>query len=74
MLSRIRVVEGWVRPRDLYLTTHNTHETYIYAPVGFEHTNPASQRSWTLALDRVATGVEPRHWLNILHNCEIRKK
>ena len=49
------------RPRDPYLTKHNTHETHIYAPAGFEHTNPASQRSRTLTLDRAALGVEPSY-------------
>jgi len=71
ILGRIHLVEGSARPRDLYLTTHNTHETHIYAPAGFEHTNPASQRSWTLALDHVAPGGEPSHWFSILHSCGI---
>jgi hypothetical protein len=53
ILGKIPLVEGSAGPKDLYLTTHNFHETHIYAPAGFEHTNPASQRSWTLTLDRV---------------------
>jgi len=41
---------------------------------GFERTNPASQLSRTLTLDHVVPGLEPSHWINILHNCGIRKK
>jgi len=74
ILSRIPLVEGSARPRDLYLTTHNTHETHIYATTGFELTNPASQRSWTHALDRVSPGVEESHCLNVLHNCRIGRQ
>ena len=50
ILGRIPPVEGSARPRYLYLKTHNTHETHIYAPAGFEHTDPASRRQsyWTL--------------------------
>ena len=46
------------RCRDLYLTTHNTHnrETSM-SPVGFEPTNTAGERPQTYALDRAATGT-----------------
>ena len=42
--------------RDLYLTTHNTHDrkTFI-SPVGFEFTISAGQRPQPYALDRAAT-------------------
>ena len=69
ILGRIPLVEGSARPRDFYLTTHNTQDTHICAQAGLKHTNPASQRSCTLALDRVALGVEPSYSLNFLHNC-----
>jgi len=59
IFGRIHLVEGSARPRDLYLTTHNIHETHIYAPARFEHTNPVSQRSWTFALDRLRRRAEP---------------
>ena len=46
------------RRRDLYLTTHNTHnrQTSI-TPVGFESTISAGERPQTYALDRAATGT-----------------
>ena len=50
--------------RDLYLTTHNTHnrETSM-PPVGFEPTISAGERSQTYALDRAATGTGWRIWI-----------
>jgi hypothetical protein len=41
------------RRRELYLTKHNTQQTYK-APAGFEPTIPAGERSQTHILDRVA--------------------
>jgi len=52
-------LDEWSAPRkDLYLTTYNSHnrETSML-PVGFEPTNPASERPQTYALDRAATGI-----------------
>ena len=47
------------RRRDLYLTTHITHNREIsMPPVGFEPTIPASERPQTHALDRAATGID----------------
>jgi len=59
----------WVRRRDLYLTTHNTHDrhtsihpdtqdrqTTMY-PVGFEPTITAGERPQTYPLDFAATGT-----------------
>jgi hypothetical protein len=44
--------------RDLYLTTHNTHNRQTSTlPVGFEPAIPASKRPDTHALDRAATGI-----------------
>ena len=46
------------RRRDLYLTTHNTHNRQIFMPpAGFEPTISAGERSQTYALDRAATGT-----------------
>ena len=45
------------RRRDLYLTTHNTHNKHPWPPVGFEPTVSAGERPQTYALDRVATGT-----------------
>ena len=44
--------------RDLYLTTHNTHNRQISMPrLGFEPTISAGERPKTYALDRAATGT-----------------
>jgi len=44
--------------RDLYLTTHNTHNRQTsMSSVEFEPTVPASERPQTLALDRPATAI-----------------
>ena len=46
------------RRRDLYLTTHDTHNRQIsMPPVGFEPKISADERSQTYALDRAATGT-----------------
>jgi len=45
--------EGSVRRRNLYLTTHNTHNRQTsVSPVGFEPTISAGERPQTYALDR----------------------
>jgi hypothetical protein len=50
--------EGPARRRDLYLTTHNTHNRQASKPpAGFEPTIPVSERPQTHALDRTATGI-----------------
>ena len=46
------------RRRDLYLTTHNTHNRQTSMPlVGFEPTISAGERPQTYPLDRAATGT-----------------
>ena len=46
------------RRRDLYLTTHDTHNRQTsMPPVGFEPTISAGERLQTYALDRPATGT-----------------
>jgi len=62
-----RITVGWTpldewsaRRRDLYLTTHNTHNRQTSMPphpAGFEHTISASERPQTFVLDRAATGA-----------------
>ena len=45
--------------RDLYLTTHNTHNKQTsMPPVGLELTISTDERQQTYALDRVATGTD----------------
>ena len=52
-------LDEWSAPRrDLYLTTHNTHNRQTsMPPVGFEPTISAGERPQTYALDRAATGT-----------------
>jgi len=52
-------LDEWsARRRDLYLTTHNTHNRQTsMPPVGFEPTISAGERPQTYALDRAATGT-----------------
>jgi len=55
-LGRIPLDKGSARCRDLYLTTHNTHKTFM-SPAGFEPAIPASELSQIHALHRAATGI-----------------
>jgi hypothetical protein len=52
-------LDGWpVRRRDLYLTTHNTHNRQTsMPPVGLEPTTSAGERPKTYALDRATTNI-----------------
>ena len=57
-VGRTPLDEWWARRRDLYLTTHDTHNRQIsMPPVGFEPTISAGERPQTYALDRAATGT-----------------
>jgi len=57
-VGRTPLDEWSARRRDLYLTTHNTHNRQIsMPPVGFEQTISAGERPQTYALDRAATGT-----------------
>jgi len=50
--------EWSARRRDLYVTTHDTHNRQIsMPPLGFEPTISAGERSQTYVLDRAATGT-----------------
>jgi len=52
------LVEGSVRRRDLYLTSHNTHKIQTcMPPSGFEPAIPASERPQTHVLDSAVTGM-----------------
>ena len=56
-VGRTPLYEWSARRRDLYLTTHNTHNRQTSMLLaGFEPTIPASERPQTHVLDRVATG------------------
>ena len=57
-VSRTPLDKWSARRRDLYLTTHNTHNRQTsMPPVGFEPTISAGERLQTYALDRAATGT-----------------
>jgi hypothetical protein len=57
-LVRTPLDECSVSRRDLYLTTHNTHNRQTFMPpAGFETTIPTSEQPQTHALDRAATGI-----------------
>jgi hypothetical protein len=57
-VGRTPLDEWSARHRDLYLTTHNTHNRQTSMPTAvFEPTIPVSERPKTHALDRTATGI-----------------
>ena len=57
-VGRTPLDEWSTRRRDLYLTTHNTHNRQTsMPPVGFEPTISAGERSQTYTIDRAATGT-----------------
>ena len=57
-VGRTPLNEWSVRRRDLYLTTHNTHNRQTSMPrVGFEPTIAAGEQPNTYVLDRAATGT-----------------
>jgi len=59
-VGRIPLDEWLARRRDLYMTTHNTHNRQIsMPPVVFERTVSAGERPQTHALDRAAIGTGP---------------
>jgi len=60
--GRTPLDEWSARRRDLYLTTHNTHNRQTsMPPVGFELTISAGEQPQTYALDRAATGTGAMH-------------
>ena len=57
-VGRTPLDEWLARRRDLYLTTHNTHNRQTSMPsVGFETTIAAGERPQSYALDRAVTGT-----------------
>ena len=65
--GRTSLDEWSARRRDLYLTTHNTHNRQTSMPsVGFEPTISAGERPQAYALDRAATGTGKKKYLSIL--------
>ena len=65
-VGRTPLDEWSARHRDLYLTTHNTHNRQTpMSPVGLEPTISESGRSQTYAFDRAATGTTEMSTRNI---------
>ena len=61
-VGRTPLDEWSARRRDLYLTTHDTHNRQTSTlSVGFEPTISAGERTHTYALDRAATGTGYTH-------------
>jgi hypothetical protein len=59
-VGRTPLDEWSVRRRDLYLTTHNTHNRQTFmSQVRFEPTISAGERPQTYALNRAAIGIGP---------------
>ena len=68
--GRTPLDEWSARRRDLYLTTHNTHNSQTsMPPVGFEPTISAGKRPQTYTFDRAATGTGPRLVYCSLNTC-----
>ena len=68
-VGRTPLDERSARRRDLYLTTHNTHNRQTFMPpAGFEPTISAGERPQTHALDRAATGTGIKIYKNINNN------
>ena len=66
-VGRTPLDEWSARRRDLYLTTHNTHNRQIsMPPVGFESTISTGERPYTYTLDRTATGTGSYQYLHFL--------
>ena len=87
IVGRTPLDEWSARRRDLYLTTHNTHNRQISTPpVGFEPKISACERTQTYALDHAATGTGklytyrnvcrefPYFWSAILKDLSVSKK
>jgi hypothetical protein len=67
----LRLDEWSARRRDLYLTTHNTHNRQTsMPPMRFEPTISAGERLQTYVLDRAATGIGFDHLSNHLFTCK----
>ena len=71
-VGRTPLDEGSARRRDLYLTTHNTHNRQISVPpVGFELTISAGERPQTYVLDRTATGTGIMSYIPLINRDQV---
>ena len=70
-VGRTPLDEWSARRRDLYLTTHDTHNRQIsMPPVGFKPTMSAGERPATAHLLRSWVRIPPRAWIFVC--CEYR--
>ena len=77
-IGRTPLDEWSARRRDLYPTTHNSHNKHSCPPVVFEPTISAGERPQTYALDRLrplgptaATGTDCGQWDRLHIDCNI---
>ena len=71
-VGRTALDERLARHRDLYLTTHNTHNRQTsMLPMGFEPTISAGERPQTYALDRAANGTSLRLYTIGIYKSEV---
>jgi len=71
-VGRTSLDEWSARRRDLYLTTHNTHNRQTtMPPVGFEPTISVGKRPQTYALERAATGTGSYYTIYIINYVKI---
>jgi len=74
-VGRTPLDEWSARRRDLYLTTHNTHNWQItMPPVGFEPTISAGERPQTYVLGRAANGTGVLTVYNTLYKFVTRQR
>ena len=74
-VGRTPLGEWSARRRDLYLTTHDTHNRQIsMPPVGFEPTIPALKGPHTYALNCTATGKGPQAYTSTLINILVKQR
>ena len=71
-VGRTPLDEWSARRRDLYLTTHDTHNRQIsMPPVGFERTISAGERSQAAHLLRSWVRIPPGPWIFVCCECRV---
>ena len=71
-VGRTPLDESSARRRDLYLTTHDTHNRQIsMPPVGFEPTISAGERPAAAHLLRSWVRFPPRAWIFVCCECRV---
>ena len=71
-VGRTPLDEWSARHRDLYLTTHDTHNRQIYMPpVGFEPTISAGERPAAARLLRSWVWIPPGAWIFVCCECHV---